>query len=92
MRVLVGIAFAAEVQEEIYTATPFSGSRRPHNPPSSQLLSGARVYFLHFDLNDWPDALAVQILAQIAAPTTPGYSKLVLGDFEHRCTVDSLWV
>ena len=58
-----------------------NGPRRPHNPPSSQLFLGARVYFLHFVLHDWPDALAVQILAHIVAAMTPGYSKLILGEF-----------
>ena len=58
-----------------------NGPRRGRNPASSQILIGARLYFLHFVLHDWPDALAVQILAHIAAAMTPGYSKLILGEF-----------
>ena len=42
---------------------------------------GARVYFLHFVLHDWSDALAAQILTHIAAAMAPGYLKLILSEF-----------
>ncbi len=62
---------------------------RGKNPPTSSsqmdyrlnFCSGARVYFFHFILHDWPDALAVEILTHIAAAMIPGYSKLILGEF-----------
>lgn len=39
---------------------------------------GARVYFMHIVLHDWPDDKAVQILRNIAAAMEKGYSRLLL--------------
>ncbi|KAI9841708.1 MAG: hypothetical protein M1837_000440 [Sclerophora amabilis] len=46
-----------------------------------QPIHGARVYYLHFILHDWPDASARQILRQLRPAMTPGYSKLLVDDF-----------
>ena len=55
--------------------------KAPINKLSFQHLLGARIYFLHFVLHDWPDTLAAQILTHIAAAMVPGYSKLILSEF-----------
>ncbi|KAI5865369.1 sterigmatocystin 8-O-methyltransferase [Durotheca rogersii] len=43
-----------------------------------QPLKGARVYFYHHILHDWPDGKCAKILAQAKAAMKPGYSKLLL--------------
>ncbi|KAK2756094.1 hypothetical protein FQN54_005501 [Arachnomyces sp. PD_36] len=46
-----------------------------------QPVKGARVYYLHFILHDWPDMTARKILQQLHAAMKPGYSKLLIDDF-----------
>ena len=46
-------------------------------PSSSQ---GAKAYFLHSVLHDWPDEPAVGILQQLKDALRPGYSKILLCD------------
>ncbi|KAK1624326.1 O-methyltransferase [Colletotrichum phormii] len=41
-------------------------------------LRGARAYFLHNVLHDWPDATAVDILKNIAGAMERGYSRLLI--------------
>lgn len=42
---------------------------------------GARVYFFHFIMHDWSDAVCIDILTPTAAAMKPGYSKLLLNEF-----------
>lgn len=44
-------------------------------------LSGARVYFFHHILHNWPDGKVKEILQNTASSMTPGYSKLILNEF-----------
>lgn len=46
------------------------------NPPSA----GARAYYLHGVLHDWPDEPALKILQHVAAAMTPGHSTLLIHD------------
>ncbi|KFY46973.1 hypothetical protein V494_00266 [Pseudogymnoascus sp. VKM F-4513 (FW-928)] len=43
-----------------------------------QPVKGARVYFMHNVLHDWPDDSAVMILKNIASAMEKGYSKLLI--------------
>ena len=43
-------------------------------------LTGARVYFMHSVLHDWPDADCRRILQHIAAAMKVGYSKLLINE------------
>lgn len=43
--------------------------------------TGARAYFFHFILHDWPDDKCLLILRNIAAAMTPGYSKILLNEY-----------
>ncbi|KAF1915348.1 sterigmatocystin 8-O-methyltransferase [Ampelomyces quisqualis] len=45
-----------------------------------QPVKGARCYYLHHVLHDWPDKYCLEILAQVRKAMTPGYSKLVVHD------------
>lgn len=54
----------------------------PHDFFKAQPVRGARVYFLHQILHDWPDAEAREILLRIRDVMTPGYSKILL--YEHK--------
>ncbi|UNI18979.1 hypothetical protein JDV02_005205 [Purpureocillium takamizusanense] len=41
-------------------------------------VKGARAYFLHHILHDWPDAIATGILQNVAGAMESGYSRLLL--------------
>ncbi|KXH26772.1 O-methyltransferase [Colletotrichum salicis] len=49
-----------------------------HDFFTPQPLCGARAYFLHNVLHDWPDATAVDILKNIAGAMERGYSRLLI--------------
>ncbi|ROV96260.1 hypothetical protein VMCG_07679 [Cytospora schulzeri] len=51
---------------------------QPHDFFTTQPVKGARVYFMHIVIHDWPDDKAVQILKNIAAAMEKGYSRLLL--------------
>lgn len=51
-----------------------------HDFFSPQPVKGARAYFMHRILHDWPDDKAEQILRQVAAAMEKGYSKLFIYD------------
>lgn len=51
-----------------------------HDFFSPQPVQGARAYFMHRILHDWPDDKAGQILRQVAAAMEKGYSKLLIYD------------
>ncbi|PGG99634.1 hypothetical protein GX51_06189 [Blastomyces parvus] len=45
---------------------------------TEQPVTGARVYFYHHILHDWSDSYCLEILDNVAAAMTPGYSKLLI--------------
>lgn len=47
---------------------------------SEQPIKGARAYFMHSIMHDWPDEVCKKILSNIAAAMRPGYSKLLIFD------------
>ncbi|PYI28156.1 S-adenosyl-L-methionine-dependent methyltransferase [Aspergillus indologenus CBS 114.80] len=47
---------------------------------TAQTVVGARAYYLHSILHDWPDDLCRTILANLKAAMTPGYSKLLINE------------
>ncbi|TLD12127.1 uncharacterized protein PgNI_03583 [Pyricularia grisea] len=47
---------------------------------TEQPIKGARAYYMHSVLHDWPDEVAGQILARIKAAMTPGYSRLLVNE------------
>lgn len=51
-----------------------------HDFFSRQPVTGARAYFMHHILHDWPDDKAGKILSQMAAAMEKGYSKLLIYD------------
>lgn len=54
--------------------------RLAHDFFAEQPLRGARAYYLHSVLHDWPDAKCAEILARITAAMTPGYSRLLVNE------------
>lgn len=46
-----------------------------------QPIKGARAYYLRSVLHDWPDHKALEILAQLRAAMTPGYSRILLNEY-----------
>ena len=43
-----------------------------------QPLKGARAYYLHIVLHDWPDAQAIAVLRNIVSAMEPGYSTILI--------------
>ncbi|KAB5583422.1 S-adenosyl-L-methionine-dependent methyltransferase [Coniochaeta sp. 2T2.1] len=51
---------------------------QPHDFFTEQPVKGARVYFMHNVLHDWPDTSAADILRKLAASMEKGYSKVLI--------------
>jgi hypothetical protein len=47
---------------------------------TEQPLVGARAYYMHSVLHDWPDEVCASILARVAAAMRPGYSRLLINE------------
>ena len=70
---------------DFYTKQPVIGTLFLYSISilSSQYLhisAGARVYFMHSVLHDWPDPDCRRILQHIVAAMKPGYSKLLINE------------
>ncbi|KAK3388783.1 S-adenosyl-L-methionine-dependent methyltransferase [Sordaria brevicollis] len=52
--------------------------RMPHDFLTEQPIKGARAYFMHSILHDWPDDVCQKILARLADAMKPGYSKILI--------------
>ncbi|EED22504.1 O-methyltransferase, putative [Talaromyces stipitatus ATCC 10500] len=51
-----------------------------HDFFTEQPIKGARAYYLHSVLHDWPDAECRRILRHISDAMAPGYSKLLINE------------
>lgn len=51
---------------------------QPHDFFTEQPVKGARVYFLHNVLHDWPDSVAADILRKLVVSMEKGYSRLLI--------------
>ncbi|KAL2782642.1 S-adenosyl-L-methionine-dependent methyltransferase [Aspergillus keveii] len=47
---------------------------------TEQPVKGARAYYMHSVLHDWPDELCAKILANLVAAMKPGYSKILINE------------
>ncbi|KAK8084147.1 hypothetical protein PG996_002928 [Apiospora saccharicola] len=54
--------------------------RVPYDFHTGQLYKGARAYYLHSVLHDWPDPVCVSILENVVAAMKPGYSRLLINE------------
>jgi hypothetical protein len=65
-----------------------------HDFFSPQPIIGARMYYLHFIIHDWPDSDCIRIMERIRDAMTPGYSRLLINDAilpdTKRCEIVSL--
>ncbi|KAJ9137573.1 putative O-methyltransferase [Pleurostoma richardsiae] len=52
----------------------------PHDFFNEQPIQGARAYYLHSVLHDWPDADSRRILDQLTKAMAPGYSRLLINE------------
>ncbi|GLB03880.1 hypothetical protein AtubIFM57258_009127 [Aspergillus tubingensis] len=52
-----------------------------HNFFTEQPVKGARVYYMHSVLHDWPDDVCGQILSNLIPAMKPGYSKLLINEY-----------
>ncbi|KAK2037189.1 S-adenosyl-L-methionine-dependent methyltransferase [Colletotrichum somersetense] len=64
-----------QIKELDPAVTPMS-----HDFLTEQPVKGARAYYMHSCLHDWPDDVCGKILAQIKAAMKPGYSKLLINE------------
>lgn len=51
-----------------------------HDFLAEQPVKGARAYFMHSIMHDWPDDVCQKILGRLADAMKPGYSKLLVFD------------
>ncbi|KAK4232773.1 hypothetical protein C8A03DRAFT_39595 [Achaetomium macrosporum] len=51
-----------------------------YNFYTEQPVKGARAYYMHSTLHDWPDAECVKILARVKEAMAPGYSRLLINE------------
>ncbi|KAH8900524.1 S-adenosyl-L-methionine-dependent methyltransferase [Thozetella sp. PMI_491] len=58
-----------------YAITPMSYDFHTEQP-----VKGARAYFLHSILHDWPDDVCLSILSRVKEAMKPGYSRLLLNE------------
>ncbi|KAI1391437.1 S-adenosyl-L-methionine-dependent methyltransferase [Hypoxylon trugodes] len=54
--------------------------RMEHNFLTEQPVKGARAYFMHSVLHDWPDVECRKILARLTEAMKPGYSKILINE------------
>ncbi|PHH90714.1 hypothetical protein CDD83_2868 [Cordyceps sp. RAO-2017] len=54
--------------------------RMEHNFHHEQPVKGARAYYMHWILHDWPDAVCESILARTKEAMKPGYSRLLIDE------------
>ncbi|KAL4889361.1 S-adenosyl-L-methionine-dependent methyltransferase [Aspergillus ambiguus] len=52
----------------------------PHDFFTAQPVKGARAYFMHSVLHDWPEDMCLKILSHLKAAMTPGYSRLLINE------------
>jgi hypothetical protein len=57
-----------------------SVERVEYNFFTEQPIKGARAYFMHHIIHDWPEEQCLEILTRVHTAMTPGYSKLLIHD------------
>ncbi|GKZ23987.1 hypothetical protein AbraIFM66951_010240 [Aspergillus brasiliensis] len=72
-----------DLPQVIETVRDLHGSITPmaHNFFTEQPVKGARVYYMHSVLHDWPDDVCGQILSNLIPAMRPGYSKLLINEY-----------
>ena len=70
------------MEHDFFTAQPVIGIFVDSMELDHVLTSlGARAYYMHAVLHDWPDSKAHDILVSLKPGLTKGYSKLLINDF-----------
>ncbi|KAI6282399.1 hypothetical protein MCOR27_003799 [Pyricularia oryzae] len=59
---------------------PAAATAMSYDFTTEQPVRGARAYYLHSVLHDWPDEAAGRILQRVRAAMTPGYSRLLVNE------------
>lgn len=54
--------------------------RLSHDFHDEQPIKGARAYYMHSVMHDWPNHICRSILSRIAQAMKPGYSKILIND------------
>jgi hypothetical protein len=54
--------------------------RQSHDIFFPQPAKGAKIYFMHMILHDWPDDDCVKILSHLRDAMTPGFSQILIND------------
>ncbi|RDW59167.1 hypothetical protein BP5796_12091 [Coleophoma crateriformis] len=62
------------------TNLPNKIEKMPHDFFTEQPIKGARAYYLHFILHDWPDSACLDILQNLKPALKKGYSKILIND------------
>ena len=69
------------MEHDFFTAQPIKGmmSHTKHGN-ETKAYEGARAYYMHRIMHDWPDAKCDEILKQLRPAMTKGYSKLLINE------------
>ncbi|RTE85342.1 hypothetical protein BHE90_000116 [Fusarium euwallaceae] len=68
-------AVIGQIQQLDPAITPMSYDFHTEQP-----IKGARAYYMHSCLHDWPDDVCTSILARISKAMKPGYSRLLINE------------
>ncbi|RDW63706.1 hypothetical protein BP6252_11251 [Coleophoma cylindrospora] len=55
--------------------------KMPYDFFTEQPIKGARAYYLHFILHDWPDSTCLDILKNLKPALKKGYSKILINEY-----------
>lgn len=68
------------MEHDFFTKQPVKGMCPSTTRIHQLTLSGARAYYMHSCLHDWPDSKAHDILTSLKPGMTKGYSKLLINE------------
>lgn len=68
------------IDDPVTNALPARIEKQKQDFFAPQPVKGAKCYFMHIILHDWPDEDCVKILSHLRDVMTPGYSQLLVND------------
>ena len=68
------------IDDPVTKALPPRIEKQSHDFFTPQPVKGAKCYFMHIILHDWPDEDCIKILSHLRDAMTPGYSQLLVND------------
>ncbi|KAH8669209.1 S-adenosyl-L-methionine-dependent methyltransferase [Ilyonectria robusta] len=78
-----GRLYLQDVEAVISSIESLSSSITPmcYDFHTEQPIKGARAYYIHSCLHNWPDSVCKSILSRVSAAMKPGYSRLLINEY-----------